>query len=62
MMHKTNNGLYAQVVNKGLTMSKYKGVHEAKRIMMRAGLPIDLVNKVLLQDKNINKDVSKLER
>jgi D-tyrosyl-tRNA(Tyr) deacylase len=52
-MDKTTNSLYANVLNRGLILSKYKGDYDAKRIMMRAGLPVDVVNKVLLQDRNI---------
>lgn len=51
MMKKTTHGINPHVVDKGLIISQYKGVHQAKRIMMKAGLPVDVINKVLLQDK-----------
>ena len=62
MMQKTANGLYAQVVNKGLIMSKHKGMLEAKRMMMRAGLPVDAINNVLLPDRTIKKDNTKFDQ
>ena len=59
-MQKTTTGLYAQVINKGVMMSKHKGVHEAKRMMMRAGLPVDAINNALLPDKTAKKDTLKV--
>ena len=41
----------SHVVDKGLIISEYKGVHQAKRIMMKAGLPMEVINNVLMQDK-----------
>ena len=59
-MQKTTTGLYAQVINKGVIMSKHKGVHEAKRIMMRAGLPVDAINNALLPDRTGKKETLKV--
>ena len=59
MMKKPTTGLYAQVINKGLMMSKHKGVLEAKRMMMRAGLPVDAINNVFLPDRVVKKETSK---
>jgi hypothetical protein len=56
MNKKTANGLYPHVVDKGLVISKYKGEYQAKRIMMRAGLPIDVINTVLSEDKHAVQD------
>jgi hypothetical protein len=56
-MHKTPKDTYVDVVIKGLTVSKYKGEHHAKRIMMRAGLPVEFVNQVLLSKSQFKKDV-----
>lgn len=52
-MHKSNKSLHPHVIDKGLTISKYKGVYQAQRIMMKAGLTVDVINKVLSQDKNL---------
>lgn len=60
MMQKTKTGLYAQVISKGLIMSKHKGVLEAKRMMMRAGLPVDAINNALLPDRSIKKEILKV--
>ena len=58
MMQKTKTGLYAQVISKGLNISKHKGVLEAKRMMMRAGLPVDAINSALLPDRTAKKEIS----
>ncbi|HQS44747.1 MAG: hypothetical protein B7X97_02620 [Methylotenera sp. 17-45-7] len=52
-MDKPNKSLDPHVIDKGLTISKYKGVYQAKRIMMKAGLDVEVINQVLSQDKNL---------
>lgn len=54
-MQERSNVLFASVVRKGLIMSERKGVEDAKCMMMRAGLPTDVIDRVLLQDRSINK-------
>lgn len=61
-MQKITNVLHAQVINKALTMSKHKGVYEAKRMMMRAGLPVDTINNVLLPVATIEKKTSTISQ
>ncbi|MES2546907.1 MAG: phage tail protein [Pseudomonadota bacterium] len=56
-MKKRTNVLFAHVVNKGLIMSRFRGQDEAKRMMTKAGLPANVISRVLLQEKNIKKDV-----
>ena len=51
-MEKLNKNLQANIVEKGLTVGTYKGVHHAKRIMMKAGLQVDEVTKVLSKELN----------
>lgn len=55
MTKKTAHGINPHVVDKGLIISQYKGVYQAKRMMMKAGLPVDVINKLLLQDKTTTK-------
>lgn len=50
-MKKTTNDLTSHVMDKGLVINKYKGEYQAKRVMMRAGLPVDVIESVLFQDK-----------
>ena len=52
-MHKSNKSLHPHIIDKSLTISKYKGVYQAKRIMMKAGLDVEVINQVLSQDKNL---------
>lgn len=54
-MQDRTNVLLENVVKKGLIMNERKGVEDAKCMMMRAGLPVDVINRVLLQDRSINK-------
>lgn len=58
-MEKLSKKLQANIVEKGLTVGTYKGVHHAKRIMMKAGLPVDEVTKVLSQEQNNKATVDK---
>ena len=47
---------YINIVNKGLIMHKLKGVEAAKCLMMRAGLPLEIIETVLNKDvKVVNK-------
>ena len=58
-MQVRNNVLFASVVKKGLIMSDRKGVEAAKCMLMRAGLPVHVIDRVLLQDRAINKFIRK---
>jgi hypothetical protein len=58
-MHKLNKNLHPYVIDKGLIVGKYKGDDQAKRIMMKAGLPIDVISKVLSEDKNLTEKTDK---
>ena len=47
---------HTNIVDKGLIMNKLKGVEAAKCLMMRAGLPIEIIDIELTKDdKNLNK-------
>lgn len=51
---------YLQVLKKkGLIMSDRKGVEAAKCMLMRAGLPVQVIDRVLLQDRAFNKFIRK---
>ena len=43
---------HTNIVNKGLIMSKIKGVEAAKCLMMRAGLPVEIIDTVLTKNEN----------
>ena len=58
-MQVRNNVLFANVVKKGLIMNERKGNESAKCMMMRAGLPVHVIDRVLLQDRSINKSIRK---
>ena len=44
---------YTNIVNKALIMNRRKGVQAAKSLMMRAGLPLEIINTVLIEDEKI---------
>ena len=47
---------HTNIVDKGLIMNKLKGVEAAKCFMMRAGLPIEIIDIELTKDeKTFNK-------
>ena len=43
---------HTNIVNKGLIMSKIRGVEAAKCLMMRAGLPVEIIDTVLTKNEN----------
>ena len=49
---------YTNIVNKGLIMSKLKGVEAAKCLMMRAGLPVEIIDTVLSKDEKLVKNLN----
>ncbi len=51
-MQKSSQNFQSHVLEKGLIVGKYKGLHQAKRIMMKAGLPVEIVNKAISQERN----------
>lgn len=48
-MKKRENELFDQVVNQGLVMSKLSGRDQAMHMMIKAGLPRNVINRVLLE-------------
>ena len=56
MTTRTYSVHYTNIVSKGLIMHKRKGVEAAKCLMMRAGLPLEIIDIALTKDeKNVNK-------
>ncbi len=60
-MQDRTNLLFANVVRKGLILSKRKSVEDAQCMMMRAGLPLEVITRVLLQDRTINQFIRKTD-
>ncbi|MGZ8261719.1 MAG: phage tail protein [Methylotenera sp.] len=46
-MQDRNNHVFDEIVNKGIALSKYKGSIAATKMMMKAGLPIIIIFRVL---------------
>jgi hypothetical protein len=46
-MQKRVNDIFNQIVNKGLIISKFRGTDQAMQMMIQAGLPRSLINRVL---------------
>ena len=51
--------LNQHVLDKGLTINQYKGAYQAKRVMMRAGLPADVIETALSQHSHSHKTNAK---
>ncbi len=47
MMKARTNELYSHVVNKSLIMIKFRGPEQAMHMMVKAGLPRNVINRVL---------------
>ena len=45
--------MFDQVVNQGLVMSKLSGRDQAMHMMIKAGLPRNVINRVLLEKVNV---------
>lgn len=52
-MKKRENQLFDKLVNQGLVMSKLSGREQAMHMMIKAGLPRNVINRVLLQNINV---------
>ena len=52
-MQKRVNDVFNQIVNKGLIISKFRGSDQAMRMMVQAGLPRSVVNRVLSTSQNM---------
>jgi len=52
-MKKRENQLFDQVVNQGLVISKLNGRDQAMHMMIKAGLPRNVINRVLLEKVNV---------
>ena len=44
---------HTNIVDKGLIMNKLKGLEAAKCLMMRAGLPLEIIDIALTKDEKI---------
>jgi hypothetical protein len=53
IMQKRINNIFDHVVNKGLIMNKYRGSLQAKQMMENAGLPSDVILRVLTKPQRI---------
>ena len=47
VMKARTNDLYSHVVNKSLIMYKFRGPEQAMHMMVKAGLPRNVINRVL---------------
>ncbi len=54
-MQKRDNVLFDHIVNKALIMRKFRGDEQAKHMMIKAGLPRSVINRILLENQNVRK-------
>lgn len=49
---------HINIISKGLIMNKRKGVEAAKCFMMRAGLPLEIIESVLTKDEKVVNNIN----
>ena len=52
-MKPRNNLLFSRIINQSLIVYKFKGYNQAKDMMVEAGLPTNVINRVLNQPPNV---------
>ena len=52
-MKPRNNLLFSYIINKSLIVYKFKGHDKAKHLMVEAGLPNSVIERVLNQSPNV---------
>lgn len=54
-MQNRTNDKFDRIVNKGLMLNKFKGYMDAKKMMENAGLPSDIIHRVLGEQRVIRR-------
>jgi hypothetical protein len=54
-MHKRTNDKFDQIVNKALALSKFKGKFDARKMLVNAGIPTEIIIRVLSNPQKIRK-------
>lgn len=54
-MQNRTNDKFDRIVNKGLMLNKFKGYMDAKKMMENAGLPPDIILRVLGEQRVIRR-------
>ena len=52
-MKPRNNLLFSRIINQSLIVYKFKGYNQAKDMMVEAGLPTNVIDRVLNQSPNV---------
>ena len=58
-MQNRTDEQFADIVNKALVIKKQKSIDEAKSMMRKAGVPVEIIDKVLLLETNIDQRITK---
>ena len=58
-MQNRTDEQFADIVNKALVIKKQKSIDEAKSMMRKAGVPVEIIDKVLLFETNIDQRITK---
>ena len=59
IMQNRTDEQFADIVNKALIIKKQKSIDEAKSMMKKAGVPVEIIEKVLLLETNIDQRITK---
>ena len=60
-MQNRTDEQFADIINKALIIKKQKSIDEAKSMMRKAGVPVEIIDKVLLLETNIDQRITKSE-
>lgn len=52
-MHHRTNDKFDQIVNKALALSKFKGEFDARKMLENAGIPTEIIMRVLSYPRKI---------
>ena len=58
-MQNRTDEQFADIVNKALVIKKQKSIDEAKSMMRKAGVPVEIIDKVLILETNIDQRITK---
>ena len=58
-MQNRTDEQFADIVNKALIMKKQKSIDEAKSMMRKAGVPVEIIDKILLLETNFDQMIRK---
>ena len=60
-MQNRTDEQFADIVSKALIIMKQKSIDEAKSMIRKAGVPVEIIDKILFLETNIDQRITKSE-